>query len=180
MDEPVQQVTMPDVNELVFEESNMLLPIEIIPNTLTVNIGKLTAADIQIAKKLLKLVEQQTSTTNVKNHHQLGNSLPLGVSRTQWSIKVYLHQVREAIEDKKLAQKIVERLGLVGNVTIALQISADGQFSHLRLLISSGDASLDRSAMEAIKSANGLVKRPQATGIQNIETQVIIKYQYGL
>ncbi|GGP42450.1 hypothetical protein GCM10009347_07680 [Shewanella algicola] len=176
----MQQMSMPDVDELVFEESNMVFPIEIIPNTLAVNIGEMTAADIQIAKELLRLVAQQADSTHVKDHHQIVNSLPLGVSRTQWAIKLYLHQVREVIEVKKLAQKIVERLGLVGNVSIGLHISADGTFSHLKVLSSSGDDSLDRSALEAIKSASGLVKRPQATGIQNIETMVIIKYQYGL
>ncbi len=102
------------------------------------------------------------------------------LNRTRTALHRYLLSVREEIEKNKYVSTPSSYSRLVGNVKIGFSISGDGLFSNVRILESSGDEALDRSALSAIIIASGKPKRPKNTGYKTIQTSAVIKYQYGL
>jgi TonB family protein len=102
------------------------------------------------------------------------------LNRTKTALNHYLFEIREVIEKNKFIAAPSMYSNIVGNVTIKFSISASGMFSNIRIIESSGDRILDKSALSAINSASGKTKRPKNTGIKTIKASVIVKYQYGL
>ncbi len=70
--------------------------------------------------------------------------------------------------------------GLIGVAKYGVTVLADGTFTDLVLLSSSGSAKLDEAAARAIQAASGRVKRPAIIGTEPVPVLLYVKYQYGL
>lgn len=95
-------------------------------------------------------------------------------------VNSYLELIKKEIDKKKFSPSEAAYYGLIGNVTIGFVITGNGSFTALTVLRSSGDKLLDKTALNAVADASNSVKRPAATGRQDLRVNVTVKYQYGL
>ena len=95
-------------------------------------------------------------------------------------IKKYLSFIRDEIQERKFAPPDSKYYGLIGNVLVGFTVYADGTFHNIIVLRSSGDSLLDATAIKAVKSCSGKIKRPAWTGNQELRVSMTIKYQYSL
>lgn len=100
--------------------------------------------------------------------------------RRRRAFVAYLRQIRKIIEHNKFQPAGNDFSRMIGKVTYAMTILADGRFAHIHLTRSSGDPTLDHAADLAIHLTNGRIKRPVITGKQPFPLHVTVKYQYGL
>jgi len=92
----------------------------------------------------------------------------------------YLELIRKEISNKKFSPLESMSYGLLGNAIVGFTITGDGDFTGIKILRSSGDPLLDKTALNAVYAASGKVKRPAASGRENVMANVTVKYQYGL
>jgi len=92
----------------------------------------------------------------------------------------YLDLLKKEIENRKFSPAESMYYGLIGNAVVVFTITGDGLFTGLRIFRSSGNPLLDKTAVNAVEAASGKVKRPAASGKNNIRVNVTVKYQYGL
>lgn len=59
------------------------------------------------------------------------------------------------------AQSIVEREKLTGRGELLLVIGADGRIAELKMIKSTGNESLDKAFLEAVRNAKTLVRVPE-------------------
>ena len=152
------------------------IPIEFIPNTETVATRQYTIDDINAVKKLLS----EAADSHTQTKPLINSTAAYSLNRTRTALNQYLLAVREDIEKNKFNLAPITYANIVGNVKIRFSISAEGIFSNIRLVESSGDQNLDKSALLAVNSASGKSKRSKNTGTKTIKTSVVVKYQYGL
>ncbi len=152
------------------------IPIEFIPDAQSVTARQFTAGELEAIKKLIEEADETKPTPNAQL--KKGGFYSLNSART--ALHRYLLAIREEIEKKKYVPASSRYFNLVGNVKIGFSISGGGLFSNLRILESSGDKLLDRTAVAAINQASGKCKRPKNTGYKTIQTSAVIIYQYGL
>jgi len=95
-------------------------------------------------------------------------------------VNSYLELIKKEIDKRKFSPPESAYYGLIGNVTIGFVITGNGNFTALTVIRSSGDKLLDRTALNAVAASSNSVKRPTATGIQDLSVNVTVKYQYGL
>jgi len=95
-------------------------------------------------------------------------------------IKKYLFFLREEIERHKYTPAESKFYGLIGNLKIAFDIGPGGRFSNIRIVRSSGDELLDKTAVRAVHYTDGKYKRPAWSGHKRLRIAFILKYQYGL
>lgn len=152
------------------------IPIEFVPGAQSVTTHQFTASELEAAKKL---VNEANETKPVANT-QLTKSGYYSLNQTKTALHHYLLAIRENIENHKYVPASARHFNLVGNIEIGFSISGEGLFSQVRILESSGDKRLDRTAMAAITRASGKIKRPKSTGYKTLRTSAVIKYQYGL
>ena len=86
----------------------------------------------------------------------------ISLSRKMAPVKQYLSMVRKAIEEPKYPTPESHPYGLIGNITFGFDILGNGEFRSIRIMESSGDELLDRTAVEAIEKGSG--KNQAATG----------------
>jgi TonB family protein len=161
---------------LPVKEINIQIPIEFIPATQTVTTRQYSVSEIEAVQKLV--TEADDSKTALNSQMKKVGTYSLNRART--ALHHYLLAIREVIEKNKFTSEPSNYSNVVGNVIIGFSISASGSFSNMRIVESSGDHTLDKSALAAIKFVSGKIKRPKITGIQMIKTSAVIKYQYGL
>jgi protein TonB len=92
----------------------------------------------------------------------------------------YLKEIRRTIEANKFQPLGEDFSDLIGRVTYVLTVGESGRFVQVRLARSSGNPRLDRTALLAIRTSSGRVKRPPLTGDHPLSLPVTVKYQYGL
>jgi TonB family protein len=158
------------------EEKEIQIPIEFIPTTQTVTARQYSTSEIQAVKNLVS----EADDSIVLSKSKLERAGAYSLNRTKTAIHNYLLAVREVIEKHKYVSNPSNYYTIVGNVKISFSISAAGEFSNIRVVESSGDQFLDKSALSAIKSANGSIARTKNTGIKLIKASAVVKYQYGL
>lgn len=95
-------------------------------------------------------------------------------------MKRYLEMIAEDIDKRKFSPAESEYYGLIGNVTIGFDITAEGLYHGISILSPSGDELLDKTALNAVADSSGKIKRPPATGKQVVRVYMVVKYQYGL
>ncbi len=95
-------------------------------------------------------------------------------------ISKYLFFLREEIEKNKYHPLESQYYGLIGNVKMAFDITGDGSFDNVRVVRSSGDDLLDKTALKAVYFTNGKYIRPVWSGHQRLSAAFVLKYQYGL
>lgn len=95
-------------------------------------------------------------------------------------LKLYLEMIAEEIDRRKFSPDESKYFGLIGNATVGFIVTGDGFFRDIVILNSSGDELLDRTALNAVAEVSGKVKRPAASGKNNVRVYIIVKYQYGL
>ena len=88
----------------------------------------------------------------------------------------YLDEVDDAIH----ARRFSGARDLIGYAVCAFTIDPDGGFQDVTLIRSSGDRRLDASALNAVRSASGVVSRPAIIGPDPIHGSLQVKYQYAL
>lgn len=134
-------------------------------------------------------ISVSTEEASVLNRDRTGQGTGISTAQTPDSPEAELrNKKREAwlkyIDDVDAAihahRLMSGRTDLIGTALCAFTIMPDGNFQNARIIRSSGDESLDRDALLAIKSAGGLVKRPEIIGTNKLEVSLWIKYQYGL
>lgn len=128
----------------------------------------------KIKKKPLKRIQK---TVPLKTGN--GKGIPASYKYDEL-IKKYLFCLREEIEKNKYAPSGSRYYGLIGNVAIACSITGAGRFRNVKIIRSSGDALLDRTALKSIEKTDGTYKRPSWTGRKSLRVIYTIKYQYGL
>jgi len=158
------------------EEKVIQIPIEFIPTTQTVTARQYSVSEIDAVKKMVTEIDDSKPLPKA----QIKRTGSYSLNRTKTALNHYLFEIREVIEKNKFIAAPSMYSNIVGNVTIKFSISASGMFSNIRIIESSGDRILDKSALSAINSASGKTKRPKNTGIKTIKASVIVKYQYGL
>jgi TonB family protein len=89
----------------------------------------------------------------------------------------YLNAVSEAIHARRFVSAAADR-SLIGLASFSFTIMSDGSFRGIALASSSGNRDLDKAAEAAVRSANGIVKRPPALGQEAIDLITVVKYQY--
>lgn len=89
----------------------------------------------------------------------------------------YLDEVDSAIHARRL---ITGRKDLIGVALCAFTILPDGTFTKARIIKSSGDQNLDSAALNAVKAASGIIKRPEIIGPEIMEISMWVKFQYDL
>lgn len=89
----------------------------------------------------------------------------------------YLEEVAHEIHSRRLK---FGRTDLIGIATFEFVIDAQGRFSNVRLVETSGRPELDRIADLAIRDASGKVKRPGLIGTNPIRLTHEVRFQYGL
>lgn len=65
-------------------------------------------------------------------------------------------------------------------MSLNFAIDPDGCFSDIRLRKTSGNPELDLAALNAVRSASCVVKRPKDIATGEIELTQEIRFQYGL
>ncbi len=95
-------------------------------------------------------------------------------------IKKYLAFVQEEIQKRKFSPPDSMYYGLIGNVLVGFTVQGDGTFHSPVVLRSSGDTLLDTTAINAVKSSSGKIKRPAWSGSETLQVSMIIKYQFSL
>lgn len=158
------------------EEKVIQIPIEFIPTTQTVTARQYSVSEIDAVKKMVTEIDDSKPLPKA----QIKRTGSYSLNRTKTALNHYLFEIREVIEKNKFIAAPSMYSNIVGNVTIKFSISASGMFSNIRIIESSGDRILDKSALSAINSANGIISRPKNTGIKLIKASVVVKYQYGL
>ena len=88
----------------------------------------------------------------------------------------YLDDVDDAIH----ARRFSGDMDLIGFAVCSFTIDPDGTFREVALARTSGDPRLDASALRAVLSASGVVKRPAIIGLDPIHVSLQVKYQYSL
>ena len=88
----------------------------------------------------------------------------------------YLDDVDDAIH----ARRFSGDMSLIGYAVCAFTINPDGTFRDASVIRSSGNPRLDASALHAVRSASGVVKRPAIIGPDPIHVSLQVKYQYSL
>ena len=96
------------------------------------------------------------------------------------AVKRYLKEVHAAIEHRKFLPGNGDLSKLIGNVLYSFHIRPDDNFTEIRLVRSSGDASLDAAARRAIVAASGVTKRPKIIRDQQFTVSITVKYQYSM
>lgn len=89
----------------------------------------------------------------------------------------YLEAVSLAVHGHRLDHG---NASLIGIARFSFVIDAEGRFSSICLLETSGDEQLDAAARRAIERASGEVKRPQILGDEPMIVFEDVRYQYGL
>lgn len=95
-------------------------------------------------------------------------------------IKSYLEYITEVIHDHRFVPSSRRYAGLIGNASFRIIIEADGRFNDIQMVSSSGNTLLDETALNAIQSVNGRIKRPDWTGKHTIRAVITVKYQHDL
>lgn len=88
----------------------------------------------------------------------------------------YLDEVDAAIH----ARRQQKGSDLIGVALCAFTIAPDGGFKGEKIVTSSGNPALDKAALQAIRSASGVVRRPAIIGADPINVSLQVKYQYDL
>ncbi|NCC05027.1 MAG: hypothetical protein EOM37_13530 [Proteobacteria bacterium] len=96
------------------------------------------------------------------------------------ALRQYVSCVREAIEQRKFQPSRQGLENLIGNARYSVTIAPDGSFNDIRLVRTSGEALLDRTAQLGILAASGVVKRPKIIGNAPLHLSVTVKYQHSL
>jgi TonB family protein len=92
----------------------------------------------------------------------------------------YLELIRKEISNRKFSPLESMSYGLLGNAIVGFTITGNGDFIGIKILRSSGDPLLDKTALNAVSASSGKVKRPAASGRDDVRVNVAVKYQYGL
>ena len=92
----------------------------------------------------------------------------------------YLELIKNEIDKRKFSPPESMYYGLIGNVVIEFTITGKGNFNGIRVLRSSGDPLLDKTAVQAVADSSNKVKRPSAIGNNRVRVNVTVKYQHGL
>ena len=158
------------------EEKDIQIPIEFIPTTQSVTTRQYSASEIESVKKLVA----KSDDSKVVSKSQVKSPGTYSLNRARTALNHYLLAIREVIEKNKFISYPSSYSNVVGNVTIKFSISPAGTFYNSRVMESSGDKNLDKSALSAIRNASGKIKRPLVTGVKTIQTSAVVKYQYGL
>jgi len=95
-------------------------------------------------------------------------------------IKKYLSFIRDEIQNRKFVPPDSRYYGLIGNVLVGFTVYGDGTYHDVIVLRSSGDCLLDATAVNAVKSTSGRIKRPDWSGRRDLHVSMTIKYQYDL
>jgi TonB family protein len=157
-------------------EEDIQIPIEFIPTSQTMTARQYTVGELEAVQKLVTEATE-TKTVAPKKTKRTGT---YSLNRTKTALHHYLLDIREVIEKNKFISDPSTYSNIVGNVKISFSISSAGIFSNIQIVDSSGDHKLDKSALSAISSSSGKIKRPKNTGIKTIKASTVIKYQYGL
>ncbi len=113
-----------------------------------------------------------TSTGNVNSNNP--NLAGSGTSTAEQD--AYLSKARREIERHKKYSNRAKMQRKQGTVTIAFNINADGSFSNARVVKSSGSEDLDKSALEAVRSARS-IGTPPARVAKSISVPISFKLQ---
>lgn len=89
----------------------------------------------------------------------------------------YIEDVSDAIHARRLQHGQTDLIGLC---EVSFAIDPDGCFSDIRLRKTSGNPELDLAALNAVRSASCVVKRPKDIATGEIELTQEIRFQYGL
>lgn len=92
----------------------------------------------------------------------------------------YTSLVIDEIGKRKFSPDESRYYRLIGNVRVGFTIGPYGRFSNIRIVNSSGDELLDKTALNAVRETDGVVKRPVWSGRNILRIFAIIKYQYKL
>lgn len=92
--------------------------------------------------------------------------------------RAYVERLSDAIHAHRMARAPGGQL--VGNAVFVVEIAADGRFTRVEMLRSSGEAALDVDARHAVEAASGVVPRPRLLGREPMSLTFVVKYQFGL
>jgi TonB family protein len=161
---------------LPYAEKEIQIPIEFIPTGQIVATRQYSIGEIEATKKLVS----ETNDLKEPPLPQINRPGIYSLNKTKTILNQYFLAIREVIEKNKFSLPLSSYSNIVGNVKISFSISSEGEFSNIRIIESSGDQILDKSALSAIENASGKTKRPKNTGVKTIKASTIVKYQYGL
>ena len=114
----------------------------------------------------------------ILNHKTKGNPSTLEGKIVRFSDKIaYIsHDVDDAIH----ARRLTGERTLIGFAVCSFTIDSEGMFRDVTLVRSSGSQRLDASALNAVRAASGVIKRPPIIGPDPIRVSLQVKYQYAL
>ena len=96
--------------------------------------------------------------------------------RRRAALADYVDALAEAVH----ARRTLRSGRLIGNARVRVTIDAEGRFSEIEPVASSGDAGLDADAFAAVRKASGAVPRPRVLGDRPITLTLTVKYQFSL
>jgi TonB family protein len=92
------------------------------------------------------------------------------------STRAYLAHVRQALAAHKRYPIAAQRAEIEGNVVVQLAIDAQGAFSGVSVVRSSGSELLDRAALESVRALSGRIARPRDTGELSLPLKASIRF----
>ncbi|MGN1037788.1 MAG: energy transducer TonB [Mailhella sp.] len=99
------------------------------------------------------------------------------MERKRRAYLAYLDEVDAAIHARRHTDQTAN---LIGAALCSFIIDAEGRFRSIQIASSSGRPLLDESALRAVKSASGIIRRPAIIGTEDIRVSLWVKYQYAL
>jgi TonB family protein len=95
-------------------------------------------------------------------------------------LEAILSAYRERVKSEILAHReypaTARRLGREGEVRVQFVVEANGNVGSVEIVMSSGDASLDNAAMDAVQSASPVSPIPGELGVSSLAMSILIVF----
>ncbi len=130
-----------------------------------------------IPRPLVKEIKSQTPAKEEMSTPQVAaSSSPAPTSSTQDLKLVYLGELRQLIESKKVYPLQAKRLGQTGTVEVTFTLSADGHIMNARVTQSSPYERLNQAALATINEVRHFRPIPPEIGEDSMTVKIPMRY----
>ncbi|MBR4531932.1 energy transducer TonB [bacterium] len=96
---------------------------------------------------------------------------------TKKIVSEFNKKVNEEIAKNKVYPRFAQQHGLEGVVKISFSVDSEGVFQDIKVALSSGEAILDKAALESVEKSSGKIKKPSEIKSIKIKRTVVIRFE---
>lgn len=140
---------------------------------------KIQKEDILTAEKKMTLKETEITTQEQKKSNIISTSINSGDSHGTAStsaLSVYLYELRQLIQQKKIYPSLSRKMGETGKVIVTLELLKDGTIRDVKIKDTSPFSRLNQAALATVTQVAKYKPIPDAIDEQQLSVEIPIQF----